>query len=1362
MHVPQIMREGRIGLLAIQETHLTDDLADQFNTLFGNKFKLVYSPDPLTRNAKGVAIVINKRMIRTDDVQMSTLVPGRVISVLIPWQDDLRVNVMAIYAPNAPREIEEFWKSMTDKVQADPSLKPEVVLGDFNLVEEALDRILSKSDDPHATEKLKEFRVRHNLVDGWRKANPEEKGYSWMRDSDRTQSRIDRIYVHESFFNDCSNWRIEPAPIPSDHDLVSASVGTPSSPELGRGRWAIPTRLIKNRTIKNEIQNMGRKLEWDLRALTHRSQQRNPQTILRDFKTKVREVIRRHERRLQPMIKLRIEKLSEKLKTIVNNPNLPLEEIKISSLHLKKEMLTLLKETHQKNRDILSAIDEAKGEKIGKTWSRRFKENKPRDTIKHLRDPETNSITCESHRMAQVAASYHENIQFEGHDPLKLTDNPELRECLNRLRTRLSSEAKQKLTEQISGGEIRTAIRKTNSDKAPGLDGIPTELWRSLDDQYTNDKAQPRKKCDIVWALSRVFQDIEEHGMDHAASLNEGCISPIYKKKDPEDVANYRPITLLNTDYKIYTKAISLQLAEAVPEIINTDQAGFIRNRSIFDQVKTTKLVTDYMSRLGRRGAVVALDQEKAYDKILHPYLWEVLKEFGFPERFIRTVQALYDEARTTVMINGELSQPFVVRRGVRQGDALSCLLFDIAIEPLAEAIRRSENVTGIQIPGTRKFLKVKLFADDTTVFLSGEDSIEDLQLILSGWCRVSGAKFNIEKTEIIPLGDATQRSSIITSRRLGESSRGLPENIHIAKDGELVRILGAWLGNNIDQEMTWTLILENVCKRLKQWGAARHSLEGRRLIVQMQVAGVTQYLTKVQGMPSTVETELNKQVRKFMWNYENVDTINQTQMFAPHGKGGKKLLDVGARNKAIHLTWLKAYLNLGPERAAWTYFADAIIGTDIPKSQNICEDPESRVMPILQTWETRTRGSTLPEDLKQMLKLAKEYNVQISALSPSRVAREDLPIWYHIQSDPSARKLYKTKTAKCLRKHHKVKLVRDALKVLVTLGGDHKYRNGCRCDPCKEIRAENGCFYPHDCITLAATLVSKILPKWSPQCRMDPEVWNSENTVELEEGEEIIKRDIPEEDLGELITIFNEETTHNIADTADLPTSGESPPKTTTVYTDGACNNNGSENAVAGSGVWYGDDDPRNRSARVPLLRQTNQSAELMAILMAVRDNPPDDNLRIISDSKYAINSLTKHAAKWEGKNWAGNQHSDLFRCITAWIRWRRGMTTIKWVKSHSGDKGNEEADKLAKGGAKKPPANVLDPLQVPAQGLTAQGVSLAKMEQKDFYKIIRDKNRILERSRTERAVNRIKTCADSTFGQTPKTEAVWSATRH
>ncbi|KAF9791076.1 hypothetical protein BJ322DRAFT_999121, partial [Thelephora terrestris] len=189
-----------------------------------------------------------------------------------------------------------------------------------------------------------------------------------------------------------------------------------------------------------------------------------------------------------------------------------------------------------------------------------------------------------------------------------------------------------------------------------------------------------------------------------------------------------------------------------------------------------------------------------------------------------------------------------------------------------------------------------------------------------------------------------------------------------------------------------------------------------------------------------------------FMWNHEKMDTVNQTQTSTPHKKGGKKMLDIEARNKAIHLSWLKAYLNLGEDRATWAYFADAIIGMDIPPSQSIDVDPESRVTPFIQSWTTRVRGSTLPEDLKNMLQTAREFNVQLAATNPSKKVKGDLPIWYHAKSDPSAKKLYKTKHAKCLRKKHRVRLVKEATAILAEVGDNHIPATNCTCNTCSHL----------------------------------------------------------------------------------------------------------------------------------------------------------------------------------------------------------------------------------------------------------------------------------------------------------------------
>lgn len=124
------------------------------------------------------------------------------------------------------------------------------------------------------------------------------------------------------------------------------------------------------------------------------------------------------------------------------------------------------------------------------------------------------------------------------------------------------------------------------------------------------------------------------------------------------------------------------------------------------------------------------MDQEKAYDKIKHDYLWRVLRQTGLPESFVNTLRSLYRDAHTSVMINGVLSSAYRVTRGVRQGDPLSCLLFDLAIEPRSVMIRSSQ-IGGIPIPGMRENLKATLFADDTSVYLPESDNFQELQGVL-------------------------------------------------------------------------------------------------------------------------------------------------------------------------------------------------------------------------------------------------------------------------------------------------------------------------------------------------------------------------------------------------------------------------------------------------------------------------------------------------------------------------------------------------------------------------------------------------------------------------------------------------------
>lgn len=195
------------------------------------------------------------------------------------------------------------------------------------------------------------------------------------------------------------------------------------------------------------------------------------------------------------------------------------------------------------------------------------------------------------------------------------------------------------------------------------------------------------------------------------------------------------------------------------------------------------------------------------------------MRKLTFPDT-LDTVKSLYESVYTVVIINGVISTPFKVTRGVRQGDPMLCLLFDLAIEPLAAMLRNS-NLIGFKIPGAATRLITTLFANDTTVFLSMVNKFEDVQSILERWCKASGAKFNVPKTEVIRIGSEEYRKSVLETRKLNVEHEAISNNIHIAKDGEPTRTLGAWIGNKVNNATPWTLSLRRLNMILNNGGKA-------------------------------------------------------------------------------------------------------------------------------------------------------------------------------------------------------------------------------------------------------------------------------------------------------------------------------------------------------------------------------------------------------------------------------------------------------------------------------------------------------------------------------------------------------------
>lgn len=761
---------------------------------------------------------------------------------------------------------------------------------------------------------------------------------------------------------------------------------------IGKGRWPWPMYLLNDKKLlkgieEKAIQAQNKMKELCKRAANGRQIEGTPTGVQRVWSNLKKEIVtmakERSKIRIAPLDK-KIKEIQSQIDTTLNDDTMDEEEKMLTAAVLGERLKMTMIKKHNRRKETAKAKNHRYAETVCKQWISQNKERKQRDTIRRLRrrgsgegrEGEVSEYVTNSSEMAELARTYHKSLQHEDRVGDQERRKEEIEEVLAKVDVTIRREQKASLARYITKNEVRKAISQQPNGKAPGLDSIPAELYKTLITRGEEKRKRNEPAFEVEETLQMLYKDIEKYGVEENTNFAEGWMCPLYKKKDRADIANYRLITVLNLDYKIFTRALQNKLAKAVPAVIHENQAGFMSGRSIFSQVKTVKLMIDYAEMAQKEGVVVALDQEKAYDKILHDYLWRVLEKYDLPKHFIRTVKSLYEAAETKVIVNGVTSKPFRITRGVRQGDSLSCLLFNLAIETLANLLRKSE-LKGFRVEGMQERLLTLLFADDTTVFLSKEDNFEHLNNLLRMWCRASRARFNIEKTEIIPVRMEDYRMIVLNKRRINHREDGnkLPEGINIAKEGEMVRILGSQVGNKVEQGNLWGPVLEKIKRSLRHWEHSNSSMKGKRHIINMFVGGMTFYLTRVQGMPKDIEQRITKIIRHYMWEGKK-PMINVETLYKPLEEGGRGLLDIKSRNEAIHLSWLKDYMRLDKDRPPWAYMADALIRQNARKVDKI-EGRRDGVNQILQTWKAKTRGKTkLPEDLANMLKAGEKNGV--------------------------------------------------------------------------------------------------------------------------------------------------------------------------------------------------------------------------------------------------------------------------------------------------------------------------------------------------------------------------------------------------
>lgn len=1365
--ISKTMREKKIGLLALQETHLSEQLADQAASLYQRRLTIINAPHTLNpTSSASVAFIINKELIKVEDMITHTLIPGRAIFISFKWHPTATFSAINIYAPNDIISHPQFWNKIKEKWEALRLPNPDLLLGDFNLTEDPIDRAPARNENENAVTALRNCRQYLGVRDSWRLQSPTERAFTFTTHG-HTMSRIDRIYTEEDLEGSLSDWSHDTSGVPTDHKMVSVRIApTTGTPLIGKDRWSWPLGLLHDKELNKSINSKGIQLCSDMKNLLQIDRSSNPQTLWQAFKDNIKKEAVKAARKQIPKITQRISALKKDLSRTWQNKGLDTSSsTRTNAVLLEREIGHLEIKKFRRAYTRSQALWHLKGEKINKYWTKVNNPRKLRDIIHHLLDPQTGRPVTRSDKMAELARDYHEKLQSEDLSPQ--TDprrQDAITDALSAIPDNqvLDDPTQSPLNHPLRHTDLEAALNGSKLGSAAGPDGIPYEVWKLLHTNHKTNIRNNKPSFDVLDCMLITLTDIQKNGVDPRTRFTLGWMCPIYKKKEKDLIKNYRPITLLNTDYKLLTKSLSTQLTTHIHSLVHPDQYGFIPSRSIYDPIRLNQTLCAYADFMEENGAIVALDQEKAYDKIDHHYLLTTLKKFNLPNSFIDTVQSLYNTAETAVLMNGVLSSTYKITRGVRQGDPLSCLLFNLAIEPLACRLRTSPELDGFEIPGIRGKLIVSLYADDTTIYLSESDSYTTLQDILSSWCLASGAKFNLEKTEVIPIGTRAHRERIWTTRKVNGTDQPLPQNIRIAEDGSAVRCLGAWIGNNTKASDPWEPVLDKVRTTLQRWSKGHPTLDAKRHIVQMFTGGMTQFLTTAQGMPKQIEDALIKTIREFIWESTAPPTMSMSRLYAPIDEGGINLLNISARNKAIDIIRLKSYLDLSPYRPKWAYLTDAIINTLHP---NI--PPKPPTFP-LSSWSPPSRGpraANLPFCIRSIIKTAKESKLTFAPMRLSKQLKLQLPAWFHLGAPPRA---YNRLRDECLKTKHKVGKVKNlrALTKRLQLGTPHQPHHNCPCDDCKKDRIK-GCKDPHKCALKANTLLSGLTPKFNPATsRQHDNLTLTHRRIEKNNQANI---------RGGDETTFNPTVTTRttLADCfrvfisqplpeqpATRPRERDNPPPPLTVYTDGSCVNNGFIDAQCGAGIWVEDAHPMNRAIKIQGSHHSNQIRELAAVLIAVQTAPKFADLTIITDSIYIIRAMNSSLKPWEDLGWTNIPNAEWLKATAYHLRQRSTPTRFKWVKGHNGTRGNEEADKLANIGMNKQIADEID-LTVPNH-FQPTGLRLAATTQASAYALIAGLNRSTTTRRAEILLERIRATLETINNHSLPNHSIWKGCRH
>jgi retron-type reverse transcriptase len=255
-------------------------------------------------------------------------------------------------------------------------------------------------------------------------------------------------------------------------------------------------------------------------------------------------------------------------------------------------------------------------------------------------------------------------------------------------------------------------------------------------------------------------------GKIYMQSINASHLVLVPKKDNPKKIEDFRPISLLNTSVKLLTKLLANKLQKVILKIIHKNQYGFLNERSIHGCLAWAFEYLYLCKKSKKEMVILKLDFEKAFDRIEHQAIIEVLHDKGFGPKWKQWMKIIMSSGTSPILLNGVPSKVFHCRRRVRQGDPLSPLIFVLAADLLQSIINSAQHRGFLSLPLPRgwgtKFPIVQ-YADDTLLFLEAcPRQLMLLKSLLNTFADSTGLKVNYQKSSIYPINVDQDKMKIL------------------------------------------------------------------------------------------------------------------------------------------------------------------------------------------------------------------------------------------------------------------------------------------------------------------------------------------------------------------------------------------------------------------------------------------------------------------------------------------------------------------------------------------------------------------------------------------------------------------------